>query len=141
MRKPSARVVLNMSALNEVQQALAYGLKDLGEAVAREAAGNAAVSEDPRYGHVKDQWGVAIFVDGKKVGDASSDGSATAKPREFRAPKGLSGFVGFGFPGRFLEVGTSDTRAQPFLSPAAARLAGSAVEIVRAGAAPHLAKP
>jgi hypothetical protein len=139
--RTTARLVLNQSVLNDVQKALAFGLLNLGEKIAQEASANAAVSEDERYGHVRDQWGAAVYVDGKKISDISADGSAVNKPRAFRAGKGLAGLVGFGFPGRFLEVGTSDTRAQPFLSPAAQRAVGSAVETIRAGAAPHWPKP
>jgi HK97 gp10 family phage protein len=118
-RKPS-RMEVNYAALEKAQQAVASGVLALGESVARHAAADAPVSDDPRYGHVKDQWGAAVYVNGKKVGDVSADGSAVAKPREFRAARtGVSGIVGFGFPARFVEVGTSDTPAQPFLSPAA----------------------
>ncbi len=137
--RTTARLVLNQSVLNDVQKALAFGLLNLGEKIAKDAAASVPYATDPL--HVREQWGVAVYVDGKKVGDLSYDGTATAKPRAFRTGKGLMGIVGFGFPGRFLEMGTSDTRAQPFLSPAAQRAVGSAVETIRSGAAPHWPKP
>lgn len=130
-RKPT-RVVLNMAALNEIQQQLANGLLDLGTQIAQEAAGKVHYGSE-KYGHVEDKWGVAIWVDGKKVAQRSADGSATNKPRAFRPGKGLLGFVGFGWPGRFEEVGTSDTPSHPFLTPAGMSFVGSAVAIVKGG--------
>lgn len=138
MARSRARLELNLAALNEVQQALAHGLLALAESIGRDASANVEVSQD--NWHIRDHWGAAVYVDGKKVGDVSADGTATAKPRAFRTPKGLSGIVGFDWPARFHEVGTSDTAAAPFLSPAAARAAGNAAEIVRAGAAPYMPK-
>jgi hypothetical protein len=134
-----ARLELNLGALTQVQQALAQGLVELGESIARDAASNVEVSTDSW--HIRDHWGVAAFVDGKKVGDVSADGSATAKPRAFRTPKGLSGIVGFDFPARFHEVGTSDTRAYPFLAPAGQRGAARAGEIMARAVAPLLRRP
>jgi len=135
-RKVSARVELNLAALNQVQQALAKGLLALAESIGRDASSIVAVSADTW--HIRDHWGAAAYVDGKKVGDVSADGSATAKPRAFRAPKGLSAIVGFDFPARFHEVGTVDTRAAPFLSPAAARGASRAGPTIAAGAKPFM---
>lgn len=141
MARKRARVELNFAALERVQQAVAMGVLALGEAIARDAAAGVPVSDDPRYGHVKDQWGTAVYAYGKKVGDASADGSAVAKPRAFRTDRaGINGLVGFGFPGRFLETGTSDTAAQPFLAPAAQRAAGYGAGVVAAGARPHWPK-
>ncbi len=140
-RPGSSRLELNFAALNQVEQALAQGLLRFGTAIATEAASTVTKSDDPRYGHIKENWGVAIWIGGKKVGNASYDGSATAKPRAFRTGKGITGIVGFGFPARFLEMGTSDTRAQPFLSPAAQRMVGSATSLIREGAAPYWPKP
>lgn len=138
-RKPNARVELNRSKLNEVQLGIAQGLHELAVSIAQDASSQVTVSTDDW--HIRDHWGAATYVDGKKVLDTSSDGSATAKPREFRAPKGLSAIAGFDFPARFLEVGTSDTAAQPFLSPASTRGAERAGPIIRDALAPTLRKP
>lgn len=136
----SSRVVLNLAKLDQVQQALAMGCLKLLETIAREASDRAPDAPPLGQGLVK-SWGAAVYVDGKKVGDVSADGTATAKPRAFRAGSGLTGLVGFGFPARFVEIGTSDTRAQPFLTPAAESVRGRAIALVREGAAPLLAKP
>lgn len=139
--KKPARIVLNFEALAEVQQAVAMGVLELGKAIAEEASHHAAVSEDPRYGHVREKWGVAVYAFGKKVGNASADGTAAAKPRALRTGKEtILGIVGFDFPGRFLETGTSDTRAQPFLAPAAESVSSRAPEIIAAGAKPYWPK-
>lgn len=140
-KKPS-RLQLNFAALEQVQQAVAMGVLAFGTAIAEQAASRVAVSEDPRYGHIRAGWGVAVYAFGKKVGNASADGSATAKPRELRTGKEtILGIVGFDFPARFHEVGTSDTPARPFLAPAAAAVSGSAAEIIAAGAKPHWPRP
>lgn len=134
----ASRVELNAQALEEVQRAVAFGVLEFGVVIAQDAASNVVVSDDPRFGHIRDSWGVAVFAYGKKVGNASADGSATNKPREFRSDKsGINGLVGFDFPARFHEMGTSDTPAAPFLAPAAQRQSGHAAEIIAAGAKPH----
>lgn len=137
-RKQSVRVELNRAKLTEVQRGLAKGLHELAVSIAQDAASNVNVSNDTW--HIRDHWGAATYVDGKKVEDTSADGSATAKPRAFRAPKGLSAIAGFDYPARFHEVGTSDTAAYPFLSPAANRGASRAAAALAAGAAPTLRK-
>lgn len=132
------RFELNAAALTETQRAVAMGLQSFGEEIAHVASRIVTVGSDPRYGHVRDQWGVVSFFQGKKVGQASADGSTVQKPRDFRPGKETAAaVVGFGFPGRFLETGTSDTRPQPFLSPAAQTVSGNAAEIIREGAAPY----
>jgi hypothetical protein len=142
MAAKPAKFVLNFQALTEVQQAVAMGVLEFGKAIAADAASHVAVSEDPRYGHIKSSWGVAAYAFGKKVGNASADDSATAKPRALRTGKEtILGIVGFDFPARFHEVGTSDTPARPFLAPAAQRVSGSAPEIIAAGAKPHWPRP
>lgn len=138
-RKPSARVELNRSKLNEIQLGIAQGLHNLAVSIAEDASSSVEVSTDEW--HIRDHWAAATFVDGKKVLDTSADGSATAKPRAFRAPAGLSAIAGFDHPARFHEVGTTDTAAAPFLSPAATRGAARAGTIIAAGLAPTLRKP
>lgn len=142
MARKQTRVLLNQSKLDQAQLALAMGILNLGHDIALEASSRAA--DAPPYGEgIVKGWGVAVYVGTKKVGDISADGTATAKPRAFkvRGREGLSAVVGFGFPARFLEMGTSDTAAQPFLTPAVMSVGPKAAELIREGAAPILSRP
>ncbi len=138
-RKPS-RVELNANALTQTQQILAKGVLHFLHDIALEASSRAA--DAPPYGEgLVKSWGAAMYVNGKKVGDISGDGKATAKPREFRPGPGLTGIVGFGFPARFVETGTSDTRAQPFFTPSVMAALPNASAVIGEVTRPLLGKP
>lgn len=121
VRKTNARVVLNRQKFEGVRLVLADGLLEAGRQMVLEIS-NAAPDATP-YGVGLLNQGAAIgYVDGKKIGDVSLDGRAPRKPRGARVKKGLTTIVGWGFPGRFLEFGTSKMAARPFFTPASKRI-------------------
>lgn len=145
-----ARVVLDPKMLPLIEEALAHGLQALGEEIAHDAAGRIRRGTAPD--HMADQWGVATWCNGKRVGNASADGSATELTLREGAASNPVGYVGFGgyysqgsprgwFSPRYVEFGTSDTPAMPFLTPAAASASSKAASIVAAAAKPYLDKP
>jgi len=73
-------------------------------------------------------WGVMAWVFGKLIygKGASRADSKISKPRAFRTDQASAeAIVGFGFPGRFNELGTAENPARPFLGPAAMDVLGS----------------
>lgn len=106
----SSRVEVNRAALGEVYVAAGDGLLALADAM----LANARPPDAPPYGKgLVKAGGTAVWVNGKKTGGTGS------KPRGLRLDKpGATAIVGFGFPGRFVELGTIDTPAEPFLTPA-----------------------
>lgn len=90
-----------------------------------EAASSAAPDEPPFNVGLPRNYGVMQWALGKVVGAVSGTGStAVSKPRGFSA-KGTeaAAVVGFGFPGRFNELGTVHQPSRPFLGPAALAIA------------------
>lgn len=112
--KALARVELNRSRIDEVYLGLADGMQLLAARIVAEAD----VPDAEPFGEGLVATGdSATWVNGKKIAGTAS------KPRGMRLEKtGITSVAGFGFPGRFLEIGTVDTRAQPFLTPSAARV-------------------
>jgi len=139
LRGPSKRVVLNRAAVTELGLAVADGIFEVGQqiiAVARPPDDPRVLlrSAGPkhRWYHVDEsepegtgkglplQGGVLVYVDGQKVAGWHQRGKQPKKPRAAKTPKGaIVAIVGYGFPGRFAEIGTANSPAQPFLSPAA----------------------
>jgi hypothetical protein len=68
--------------------------------------------------------GTLVYVGSKKVGGWSQDGSEPRKPRALRVRGSdmVVAVAGFGFPGRFQEMGTVNHGAQPFLTPSRDRV-------------------
>ena len=116
-RKPSARVVLNRSRMARVHLGLADGVG----AVAAEIIEVANPPDATPYGVGLVQGGGWLLYKGdKKLAGAGLDGRQPKKPRSLRV-RGTTLIVaiaGFGFPGRFQELGTVQAGAQPFLVPA-----------------------
>jgi len=135
-RKASARVVLNRSRLTDVGLAIADGVAELGRTiveVAAEQAPDSPYDPYPTGEGLPKQGGVLVYVGGEKVHGWSQRGGQPGKPRALRAKvRGSSVLMvaGFGFPGRFAELGTIDTPAQPFLSPASAEVLPHAADII-----------
>lgn len=109
MRRVTARTVLNRQALNAFAAGCADGMAEIGKQVI-------AITRPPDatpFGEglvTTGDWGV--WAGSKKV-----DGSAT-KPRSVRLQKDrITLAVGYGFPGRFQELGTIHQPARPFLTP------------------------
>jgi hypothetical protein len=114
-RKTSARVVMNRAALNEVGEAVAMGIEVALEVIVREAD----PPDAPPYGQgLKQRGGWIVYHGTKKVAGGSISGKQPRKPRERLTPGAITGIAGFGFPGRFQEMGTVHHSAQPFLWPA-----------------------
>lgn len=137
-RKPGAKVVLNRQALDTLHLALAEGVEE----VARTIVETAEPPDATPYGvGLVDSGGWAVYAGSKKVAGGSMDGSQPNKPRAFKpSPTGITGIAGFGSPARFQEVGTAHHGAQPFLWPAAMRVAGSAPAIMREIVGPRLGR-
>lgn len=125
------KVVVNRKAFADWQLGVADGLFEAGKA-ALEAT---IVPDAPPYGQgLVEGGGVLSWLDGKKVGGTTIGGKAIAKPRGLKTGRGEAvTIVGFGFPGRFVELGTVDTGAEPFLTPGVMSALGN-VE-VKVGAA------
>lgn len=124
----TARVVLNRKALDEVTLAIADGLFAVAERVLEVVH----VPDAPPRGQGLIQGGGAIaYVGSKKVAGTTIGGRQIKKPRGLRgAADEPYAIVGFGFPGRFVELGTIDTHAEPFLTPAVMQVAGGDAEVV-----------
>lgn len=139
------RLVIDPAAMARLQEALAHGFQALGEEIAHDAASR--IPTGTPTVHMRNQWGVASFVDDRQVESASADGSAVARPNHFQGG-GPTCVVGFGgyysnptskgyFSARYLEFGTSDTPAEPFLTPAAQSASGK-IGVVQAAVREHL---
>jgi hypothetical protein len=128
-RKPSARVVLNRAALNRVELAIADGFSAVGHAVLDTTEPPDAT---PFGEGLVTRGGFLVYAAGKKVDGFGQDGRQPAKPRAVRVQgeSWLQLIVGFGFPGRFQELGTIRQPARPFLTPAAGRVLPLAAQIM-----------
>lgn len=118
--KRSNRVVLNRAALNDLGDAVATGLEHFARLV--------VVDADPPdatpYGEgLVTQGGWLAYARNKKIGGGSLGGKQPKKPRGWRVSNNdsIEAIAGFGFPGRFQEMGTVHHPAQPFLWPSFSR--------------------
>lgn len=105
------RVLLNRSKLEDLTLFLADGML----LVADDIIAAAKPPDATPFGEgLVTEGGTAVWVNGKKVGGEGN------KPRGLRVQKpGATAIAGFGFPGRFQEVGTVHQPPRPFLTPAA----------------------
>jgi len=129
-RKPSARVVLNRSKLDELHLALAEGVEE----VVRTIVETADPPDATPFGQgLVTQGGWLVYDGPRKVAGGSLVGLQPKKPRGFRVAgtEGITGIAGFGFPARFQETGTVHQPPRPFLWPAAIRVKGVAADIMR----------
>lgn len=128
-RKPSARVVLNRSALTRLGLAVADGVEE----IARTCVEVADAPDATPYGEgLVNAGGWLVFVDGKKVAGGSLRGGQPKKPRRVAVPTGMIvGMAGWPFPARFQEAGTVNQPARPFFAPAVTRTAAAAPGIMR----------
>jgi len=110
------QIALNRAWFDAADVAMADALFDFGKRVVM----GADVPDAPPYGvGLRQGGGVAVWIGAKKVGQATTGAqSAVKKPRAAKLErKGATVIGGFGFPGRFVEEGTNDTAAEPFLTP------------------------
>lgn len=137
-RKPSARVVLNRQALTELDLALAEGVEE----IARTIVETADPPDATPYGvGLVTSGGWAVYAGTKKVAGGSMDGTQPNKPRAFKPEANeITGIAGFGFPGRFQEVGAPQHAAQPFLWPSAMLVAPTAPAIMKSVVGPRLGR-
>lgn len=116
----SARVVLNRSALNALGLAVAQGMEDFARLVVTDADPPDATP----YGEgLVTEGGWLAYHGSKKIGGGSRTGKQPKKPRGWsvRGNDSIEAVAGFGFPGRFQEMGTVHHGAQPFLWPSFTR--------------------
>ena len=93
--------------------AIRLGMADGGQAVGERIVASANPPDAEPFGRGLVKAGRAVtYLDGRKVA-----GTGTA-PRGAIPGGGQATVVGFGFPGRFQELGTVHHAAQPFLTPA-----------------------
>lgn len=127
-RAYKSRVEINRKAFEAIELAQTDALFE----VAQEVLAVVRVPDAPPYSQGLTEGGGAIGYFGKKkVAATQIGGRDVKKPRSLRIRDGESAVaVGFGFPARFVELGTVDTPAQPFLTPAVAQVAPNAEVIV-----------
>lgn len=126
----TTRVELNRATLRQLAVLQADALMDVAQRVLEVTR----VPDAPPYSQGLVEGGGFIgYVGRKKVGGSTIGGRQIKKPRSLP----LSGdtdqqtvAVGFGFPARFVELGTVDTPAQPFLTPAVLQVAGAEAEVI-----------
>lgn len=129
-RKPSARVVLNRAALTDLGLGVADGVMEFGRTIIETADPPDA---EPFGKGLITSGGVLVYVDGQKVDGWSELGTQPKPPRtaQVSRAKGLIlAIVGWGFPGRFQEIGTVNHPPQPFAIPAADAVTPHASRII-----------
>lgn len=134
--KPSVRVVLNRSAMSKIELAVADGVYAVGLAML--AAADPPDATPYGVGLVRN-GGVLGFIGRKKIAGFGLDGRQPTKPRAVRLiDRRTQVVVGFGFPGRFQELGTIRQPARPFLAPVVEQVAPSAPSIMARVVGPRL---
>ena len=124
-RRPSARVVMNRQAVTAIGLGYADGMQAVGERVLELARPH--VPDRPPLGKGLVASGRATtYIDGKQVG------GRTGAPKRTVPQQGVATVIGYGFPGRFLEVGTHEITPRPWLTPAMAEEVPGAGEVVAA---------
>lgn len=124
---------INRAALDAIDAGLTDGVFDIARAILRVA--EQRVPDAPPYGEgLVDRGGAAVWANGRKVAEVTSgpDGKVD-KPRGLvlkRAGAAIVGVVGFGFPAMFVELGTVNMRAEPFLTPSAIEVIGADAQLI-----------
>ena len=135
-----SRLVLNKAALNQVDLGLAEGTFTVARAILRVSESRAP---DASKGFYPKKWGgeprrlgqglvmrgaAVVWAGRKRVDQVRTDG----RSETVKKPRGSSrllagniyGLVGWGFPAMFLELGTVNMHARPFLTPAVQEILG-----------------
>ena len=129
--------MLNRSALTELGVAVAEGVEE----VARTIVEVADPPDATPFGEgLVTSGGWLVYLGPRKIGGGGQDGRQPKKPRSWRVrdSEGIHGIAGFGFPGRFQEMGTVNHAAQPFLVPAGNQVTPHAGRIIGAVVGPKL---
>lgn len=139
MARPSTRVMLNRSKLTILGEALADGIGEVCRTILEVA--NPPDAEPFGTGLVT-QGGYLVYSGSTKVAGYGQDGRQPKKPRAFRVAgtAGITAAVGYGFPGRFQEIGTIHHGAQPFLMSAANQVVPHAAGIMESVVRPRVGK-
>lgn len=119
LARRGAQVVMNKAALDAVQEGIADGAIQLGEAILADATANAP--DAPPYGvGLVESGTVAVWGLGKLVSGTTAKAAGKQKPRGLKLPKDqVVLLVAFGAPhAHLLERGTVKMPAHPFLLPA-----------------------
>lgn len=114
--------VLNREAMAEFDRCLVTSLELLAMEVLNIAKPPiASPEEEDQWSPLEDHKGMISYLDGKKVGGDPG----VEKPKAFLVRgRGASVAAGFGFPGRFNEMGAAHQPARPFLTPAVMQVVG-----------------
>jgi len=109
------RIVLNRAFFDALTLATADGLFELS----KEIVDGANVPDATPLGQgLVEGGGVLAYVGKKRVGIYTTNGGTSVKkPRAAKLSAGITVIGGFGFPSRFLEEGTVNMPAQPFVTP------------------------
>lgn len=136
-RKASARVVLNRKALTEFGVIIAEGVEEVARTIVEVADPPDAT---PWGEGLVTRGGWLVYLGPKKIGGGGQDGRQPKKPRAFRVQGSdvIQAIAGWGFPGRFQEMGTVHHAAQPFAMPAADRVVPHAARIMGPVVGPKL---
>jgi len=139
-RKTSSRVVLNRSRLDRVHLAMATGVYQVGKEILRATHPPDAT---PWGVGLVNNGGVLLYRGRAKLAGFGLDGRQPRPPRAARVsrdPNLTQAIVGYGFPGRFQELGTIHQRARPFLTPAVQQILPNAPIIMASVVGPALEK-
>lgn len=140
MAKASVRVVANRAALETAVLAVADGMLEAGELMVRAARPpDSPFQPYPTGEGLPKQGGWLGYVNGAKFGGGSLRGLQPRKPRSDVPRTGIAIVVGFGFPARFVELGTVRVRARPFLTPAVMSIVPTADVVISAAVRRRLA--
>lgn len=132
MAKTNVRVVMNRRALDAWSAGIVDGMEAMGEEF-----NNVIQPPDaaPFGQGLIDTHDYVVLSHGRKVAGGAS------KPRSVRAYKDRIILVaGEGFPGRFVELGTVDTRPQPHVTPAMLQVIPDADVAIKASVRKRLAR-
>ena len=129
--------MLNRAAMTELGVAIAEGVEEVARTIVEVADPPDAT---PWGEGLVTSGGWLVYLGPKKIGGGSQDGRQPKKPRSWRVreSEGIHGIAGFGFPGRFQEMGTVNHAAQPFLVPAGNRVTPHAPAIMGRVVGPKL---
>lgn len=111
-RKVSSRVVINRQEITAIREGFVAGMESIGEQVL--AMGEGKVPDATPFGQGLVTTGdYGVWADGRKVAGGAS------KPRRAVARRGVTLIVGYGFPGRFQALGTTEIAPNPdwFVTP------------------------
>lgn len=134
---PRKAVVVNRGVFDQIVLGYADGLHAVGLRILERA--KPTVPDRPPIGRGLVQSGsVVTFANRKRVAEA---GPLTRMRPDGLPPRGaVATVVGYGFPGLLVELGTSHSAPEPFVTPAFGAELGDAAEVVAGKIRQHLSK-